>query len=197
MASSAFLLCRHTSRVISHQGRHKLCPSISTYFQRSLTSSTTQSSRPFKVLGLQQVAIGSTDKSSLSNLWCNIFGVQQIGTYRSEKENVDEDILLLGKSGSPYSVEIDLMMPIDPDKSPKVHVPPLNHIGLWVDDLPEAVKWMENNGVRFTPGGIRKGAAGHDVTFIHPKGNEQSPIGGGGVLIELVQAPKEVIEALS
>ena len=79
----------------------------------------------------------------------------------------------------------------------KVHVPPLNHIGLWVDDLPEAVKWMERNGVRFTPGGIRKGAAGHDVTFIHPKGNEQSPIGGGGVLIELVQAPEEVIEALS
>ena len=199
MASSALFLCRHTSRVISYQGRHhhKMCQSISTSFQRSSTSSTTQSARPFKVLGLQQVAIGSTDKSSLSNLWCNIFGVQQIGSYKSEKENVDEDILLLGKSGSPYSVEVDLMMPINPDKSPKVHVPPLNHIGLWVDDLPEAVKWMEGNGVRFTPGGIRKGAAGHDVTFIHPKGNDKSPIGGGGVLIELVQAPKEVIEALS
>jgi len=162
-----------------------------------VASSASHSSRPFKVLGLQQIAIGSLDKSSLSNLWCNIFGVQQIGNYKSEKENVDEDILLLGKSGSPYSVEVDLMMPIDPEKSPKVHVPPLNHIGLWVDNLPEAVKWMENNGVRFTPGGIRKGAAGHDVTFIHPKGNEQSPIGGGGVLVELVQAPKEVIEALS
>ena len=123
--------------------------------------------------------------------------MEQIGSYKSEKENVDEDILLLGKSGCPHSVEVDLMMPIAPDKSPMVHVPCLNHIGLWVDDLPEAVKWMERNGVRFTPGGIRKGAAGHDVTFIHPKGNEQSPIGGGGVLIELVQAPKEVIEALS
>lgn len=44
---------------------------------------------------------------------------------------------------------------------------------------------------------IRKGASGHDVTFIHPKGNEQSPIGGCGVLIELVQAPKEVIDASS
>ena len=56
---------------------------------------------------------------------------------------------------------------------------------------------MEEQGVRFTPGGIRKGAAGHDVTFIHPKGNEKSPISGCGVLIELVQAPKEVIDALS
>ena len=87
------------------------------------------------------------------------------------------------------------------NKKPKtslsqVHIPPLNHIGLWIDNLPAAVTWMESQGVRFTPGGIRKGASGHDVTFIHPKGNEKCPIGGGGVLIELVQAPKEVVEAM-
>jgi lactoylglutathione lyase len=155
------------------------------------------SPRPFRVLGLQQIAIGSLDKSPLSNLWMNVFGVPRIGNYRSEKENVDEDILLLGKPGSPHAVELDIMMPIDPSKSPRVHVPPLNHIGLWVDDLPAAVAWMESRGVRFTPGGIRKGASGHDVTFIHPKGNEESPIGGGDVLIELVQAPEEVIVALT
>ncbi|KAL3798787.1 hypothetical protein ACHAWO_012031 [Cyclotella atomus] len=154
-------------------------------------------SRPFQVLGLQQIAIGNVDKGPLSNLWINIFGISKIGNFKSEKENVDEDILRLGKEGSPHAVEIDLMMPIDEGKSPKVHVPPLNHIGLWVDDLPATVKWMEGQGVRFTPGGIRKGAAGHDVTFIHPKGNEDNPIGGCGVLIELVQAPKDVIDALA
>ena len=52
------------------------------------------------------------------------------------------------------------------------------------------------SGVRFTPGGIRPGASGHNVTFIHPKGNEASPIGGAGVLIELVQAPQDVITAM-
>ena len=51
------------------------------------------------------------------------------------------------------------------------------------------------SGVRFAPGGIRKGASGFDICFIHPKGNEESPIGGEGVLIELVQAPLEVVEA--
>jgi len=56
--------------------------------------------------------------------------------------------------------------------------------------------WLEAQGVRFAPGGIRKGAAGHDICFIHPKGNEPFPIGGEGVLIELVQAPPEVIAAL-
>jgi lactoylglutathione lyase len=31
---------------------------------------------------------------------------------------------------------------------------------------------------------------------VHPKGNEQFPIGGEGVLVELVQAPPEVVAAL-
>ena len=54
-------------------------------------------------------------------------------------------------------------------QSPKVDTPPLNHIGLWIDDLEAAVKHLTAAGVRFTPGGIRKGAAGHNVIFIHPK----------------------------
>jgi lactoylglutathione lyase len=78
-----------------------------------------------------------------------------------------------------------------------VHIPPLNHIGLWVDDLERAVEWMQKEGVRFTPGGIRMGASGHNVTFIHPKGNEKAPISGNGVLVELVQAPSDVIEAFT
>lgn len=89
------------------------------------------------------------------------------------------------------------MQPLDVERKPAVHVPPLNHVGLWVDDLHAAVEWLTQQGVRFTPGGIRKGAGGHDVCFIHPKGNEEFPLGGEGVLIELVQAPAEVIEALT
>ena len=78
-----------------------------------------------------------------------------------------------------------------------MHATPLNRVGLWVDDLPAAVAWMSARGVRFAPGGIRRGAAGHDVCFIHPKGNEAAPRSGEGVLIELVQAPPEVVQALS
>lgn len=149
--------------------------------------------RKFRVLGLQQIAIGGADKSALAGLWTGLFGLQKIGSYRSESENVDEDILKLGRG--PLSVEVDIMQPIDPEKKPKVDVPPLNHIGLWVDDIEGAVAELGAQGVRFTPGGIRKGAAGHLVTFIHPKGNEESPNSGEGVLIELVQAPPEVIAA--
>lgn len=144
--------------------------------------------RPFRILGVQQIAVGSTDKSALAHLWIELLGLARIGSHRSERENVDEDILTCGDDEA--RVEIDLMTPIDPDRSPRVHQPPLNHIGLWVDDLPAAVAWLTEKGVRFTPGGVRPGAAGHDVCFIHPKGSDDAPIGGCGVLIELVQAPK-------
>jgi lactoylglutathione lyase len=96
-----------------------------------------------------------------------------------------------------HRVEVDLMQPIDPDKKPAVHTTPLNHIGLWIDDLQLAVEWLSANGVRFAPGGIRKGAAGHDICFVHPKSNDEFPVAGEGVLIELVQAPPEVVAALS
>ena len=150
--------------------------------------------RPFRILGLQQIAVGATDKSALRKLWVDLLGLTVVDTYRSEKENVDEDIAVLGQG--PTRVEVDLMQPVDPEKRPKVHDPQLNHIGLWVDDLAAAVKWLGEQGVRFTPGGIRKGAAGHDVCFIHPKGDATTPQGGEGVLIELVQAPTDVIAAL-
>ena len=149
--------------------------------------------RPFRILGLQQIALGSTDKSRLARLWVDLLGLDIVGTYRSERENVDEDIGALGRGLA--RCEVDLMQPLDPAKKPAVHEPPLNHIGLWVDDLPAAVQWLSAQGVRFAPGGIRKGASGHDICFIHPKGDGANPIGGEGVLIELVQAPSEVIEA--
>lgn len=129
--------------------------------------------KPFRVLGIQQIAIGGLDKSVLTKFWVNTLGIEKVGEYKAEvrrkeflamalltahlqKENVDEDILTLG-SGA-HKVEIDLMQPLDPNKSPKVHIPALNHVGLWVDNLENAVENLTAQGINFTPGGIRKGA---------------------------------------
>jgi len=142
--------------------------------------------RPFKVLGLQQIAIGATDKSTLRHLWVDLFGLSVSGHFQSERENVDEDICSIGQG--PLKVEVDLMQPLDIDKKPAVHTTPLNHA---------AVNWLTSQGLRFAPGGIRKGAAGFDICFVHPKGNDEFPLSGEGVLIELVQAPTEVIKAFS
>lgn len=151
--------------------------------------------RPFKILGIQQIAIGGADKQKLKKLWVDLLGFQYKDTFVSERENVDEDICAIGQGA--HEIELDLMQPYDMNKKPAVHQTPLNHIGLWVDDLPKAVAWLTEQGLRFAPGGIRKGAAGHDIIFIHPKSSEEFPFGGEGVLIELVQAPLEVITALS
>jgi len=139
--------------------------------------------------------MGAEDKSALAALWIELFGLKKMGSFESEAENVREDILQLGLG--PHAVEIDLMEPLDLDARPRVHTPSLNHVGLWVDDIKVAHDWLLEQGVRFAPGGIRKGASGHDVCFIHPKANADFPIAGAGVLIELVQAPQAVIAALT
>lgn len=146
--------------------------------------------RPFRVLGVQQVAVGGPDKAALRRLWVELLGLSPVGTYRSEADNVDEDILVAGFGDT--AVEIDLMQPLDPSAKPRVHEPALNHVGLWVDDLAAARSWLSAQGVRFS-GDVRTGASGHRIAFIHPKGDAGAPQGGEGVLIELVQAPPELV----
>jgi lactoylglutathione lyase len=149
--------------------------------------------RPFQILGVQQIALGGLDRRALELLWADCLGLGKQGEFRSAAENVDEAIFALGRGLG--RVELDLMQPVDPNARPAVHTPALNHIGLWVDDLRRALCWLVLRGVRFTPGGIRRGASGHDVCFIHPKASSFFPVSGQGVLIELVQAPAELVRA--
>jgi len=154
---------------------------------------TTYTDRPFVILGLQQIAVGGSDKQALRRFWVDLMGLSYRDTFISERENVDEDICEMGVGD--FVVEVDLMQPLDIEKKPRVDLPALNHVGLWVNNLAAAVDWLTEQGLRFTPGGIRKGAAGYDVCFVHPKGNEAFPLCSEGVLVELVQAPDSVINA--
>jgi lactoylglutathione lyase len=151
--------------------------------------------RPFRILGVQQIAIGALDHQPLLAFWRDLLGLEVRGHFESVTENVREAILELGVG--PARVELDLMQPFDPNAKPKVHEPALNHLGLWVDDLAAAHTWLSARGVRFTPGGIRVGAAGHAVCFVHPKPSAEAPRSAEGVLLELVQAPAAVIAAFA
>jgi lactoylglutathione lyase len=153
------------------------------------------SERPFRILGVQQVAIGALDKQPLLDFWVDLLGLAVSGHFESSAENVSEAVLELGVGAA--RVELDLMQPLDPNGKPKVHEPALNHLGLWVDDLSAAYAWLGARGVRFTPGGMRIGAAGHAVCFVHPKPSLDAPRSAEGVLLELVQAPPEVIAAFA
>ena len=186
-----------TTTLCKWQPSNHSVATMSTTTDIGSSNNNNNNKRPFTILGVQQIAIGHDDRAALNHLWYTIFGLQpSVQNIRMENENVCEDIVRLGGIDEATCIEIDLMTPLDINKSPKVHVPPLNHIGLWVDDIHKAVEWMTQQGVRFTPGGIRPGAAGYNVTFIHPRGNETSPIGGNGILIELVQAPDHIKNTL-
>jgi len=150
--------------------------------------------RPFSVLGVQQIALAGLDRRALQELWTDCLGLEHQSYYKSVAENVDEAVLALGR-GALGRVEFDLMQPLDPTARPTTHAPALHHVGLWIDDLRLAVAWLVQQGVRFTRGGIRRGASGHAICFVHPKPSRYFPISGQGVLIELVQAPPDVIAA--
>lgn len=139
--------------------------------------------RPFNILGLQQIAIGGLDLKALMAFFVDLLGFKFERIVTMAAENVTEAICSIGVGLA--RVEIDLMQPLNPDAKPAVHIPPLNHIGFWVDDLEAAVEFLTARGVRFT-GEARPGAAGFEVTFIHPKS-------ACSILIELVQAPEGVI----
>jgi len=139
--------------------------------------------RKFNIIGVQQIAIGGLTKEKNLNLWKDLFGLSETGSFVSEEHNVDETILKLG------DVEIDIMQPLDPDRKPAIHSRPLHHVGLWVDDLSEAYRYLKASGVRFVSDDPVCGAHGYKVLFIHPKASNEFPVSGEGVLIELIQYP--------
>jgi lactoylglutathione lyase len=149
--------------------------------------------RPFSVVGVQQIAFGGRDRNTLRTLWVDCLGLTPISRFESASENVDEEILSVGLGLG--RVEVDLMQPLDENARPVIHEPALNHVGFWIDALRSAVAWLVQRGVRIAPGGIRRGATGHEVCFIHPKPSAYFPICGNGALIELVQAPDDLITA--
>jgi lactoylglutathione lyase len=131
----------------------------------------------------------------LRRLWVDKLGLEVTGTFVSERENVDEDICALGSG--PFKVEVDLMQPLDPEgKKPAVHATPLNHVGLWIDDLPAAVQLALGAKVcALRPGAFARGQRVSTSAFCTPRQRGSSRSAGEGVLIELVQAPPEVVAA--
>jgi len=62
--------------------------------------------------------------------------------------------------------------------------PGVHHVCLRVTDLEAALSRARHSGLEPIAPGIREGAGGHRVAFLHPRGT-------GGVLLELTEAPAE------
>ena len=89
-------------------------------FASSSSSTKETARRPFKILGVQQIAVGSKKEDPLMHLWYNIFGLQAEETgIQLPKENAFVDIFKLGADDK-TAVEIHLMSPIEKWKHPRV-----------------------------------------------------------------------------
>ncbi len=158
--------------------------------------SSASSTRPFKVLGIQQVAMAAEQAAPLVKFWADILELGPSNcTIVFNPENVRTELFDLGK-GSAATI-LSLIEPINPKAKPNIAKKALHHVGLWVDDLEKCVEYLSGNGVRIIPQEngklIRQGAMGWNVAFIHPSPNTQFPVSGSGVLIQLVQAPQSMI----
>lgn len=81
---------------------------------------------------------------------------------------------------------IELLEPTGPDSAVARHLerrgPGVHHVCLRVEELETAVKRATRAGAELIPPGVREGAGGHRVAFLHPRTT-------GGVLLELSEAP--------
>ena len=121
--------------------------------------------RPFKILGLMEVAFAGMKKEEINWFWKDIMGLTYIRETKFEVQNLQEHIYSSGTLNS--RLEIDLISTIKEMEGKNQVTSPFNHIGLWVDDLLKFVNYLKLKNIN-TIGGINKSPEGYDVVFINP-----------------------------
>lgn len=106
-----------------------------------------------------------------------------LGTPPSGRETIESEGVRVAFFGEGAG-RVELLEPTVPD-SPVARFlqrrgPGLHHVCLVVEDLDAALVRAADRGVETLPPGIRVGAGGHRVAFLHPRS-------AGGVLLELAE----------
>lgn len=124
------------------------------------------------------IAVNSLDAAV--PLWRRILGESPAG--REEVEGEAVRVVFFGRGPG----RVELLEPTGPDSAVARHLerrgPGVHHVCLRVDDLEAAVERAVEDGAELIPPGMREGAGGHRVAFLHPRTT-------GGVLLELSEAP--------
>ena len=134
--------------------------------------------RNFKILKIDHVAIAT---NSISNL--NIFGL--LGMKESKLENVESEKVNVAKFiAADDNHVIELLEPSTETSTIKNFLNKngqgLHHISLQVDNIFNAIKFLDSNNIKIIYKKPRVGADNKLITFIHPKSTP-------GILIELSQ----------
>jgi methylmalonyl-CoA/ethylmalonyl-CoA epimerase len=133
---------------------------------------------PFKILSIEHVAIAVDDFDKPANLFGKLLGIDNSSTEKIAEQKVMTDIFNTGNG------KIELVKPTSNDSPVSKYLEKkgqgLHHIALKVDDLQEALNYLDKQGVILIDKTPRKGAEGLSIAFLHPKSTS-------GILVELVQ----------
>lgn len=131
---------------------------------------------------IEHVALAVEDLDAAVEHYARTWGLEVEHRERVDDQGVEEAMLPIGDS------YLQLLGPTGPDTTVGKFIARrgegLHHIAYEVDDLPGALAELKEKGVRLIDQEPRLGGRGHMVAFVHPAGNH-------GLLVELIQAPKE------
>ena len=133
---------------------------------------------PFKVLGLEHVAIALSDSDDLRTFFTEKLGLEIGSQERVIDQGVLTEIFNLGSS------KVEFLNPLSESSTVSKFLDKrgnaMHHIALSVDDISKAISFLVDEGVEMIDTTPRVGAEGYSIAFIHPKSTS-------GILVELCQ----------
>ena len=135
---------------------------------------------PFKVLGIEHVALAVKDADTSSNFFGFLLGIEHTSSEKITNQKVDTHIF------DTTHGKIELLNATSDDspisKFLKNRGEGIHHIAFKVDKLQPALDYLKDNGIQLIDETPKIGAEGLLVAFLHPKSTH-------GVLVELCQSP--------
>lgn len=130
-----------------------------------------------KIKRIDHVAVAVEDVDAALEKWRTAFGLEPTVREVVASQNTEAVLLPVGESN------VELISPKGNEGLQKFlekRGPGIHHIAIEVEGIELAIAFLESIGVPMIDKSPRKGARGHKVAFVHPKGT-------GGVLVELVE----------
>ena len=134
--------------------------------------------RPFKILGIEHVGIAVESMEGLSEIFSDILGLGFSCREWIEDQQVNTSIFDTGRGKLEFLQATNQNSPIARfirEKGVGIH-----HIALLVDNLQEALNYLNEKGLELIDNNPRIGADGYNIAFVHPEST-------GGILVELCE----------
>ena len=135
---------------------------------------------------IDHVGIACRDLASAVAFYESTFGLIVASREENSEQGVREALLRVADA-PPGASYVQLLEPLGPDtpvgRFLARHGEGVHHVGYGVTDIEAALASIGATGVRLIDARPRHGSMGASIAFLHPKDV-------GGVLIELVQAPR-------